>query len=71
MDTLLVLSLALAIFIGTLLLGAHTGIVWLKERLLEEGFKVELWKSRKYGEGRYELFRCNAEGNWVRIKNVE
>lgn len=71
MDTLLVLSLALAIFIGTLILGTHTGIVWLKERLLEEGFKVEWCMSHEYGEGRYELFRRNAEGNWVRIKNVE
>jgi hypothetical protein len=52
-------------------LGAGMGHGFLESNLLKEGFYIDRNLLVDLGHGRIELYRRNADGKWVRIKNVE
>ena len=61
---------AITCFVGAFafLGGITQGMRFIAKHLLDEGF---LLHDSTLGHGRYELFRRNAKGDWVKIISVE
>jgi hypothetical protein len=51
--------------------GGAIGKSLLEDGLLKEGFLVDCYKSKNAGQGHYVLYRRNALGKWVEVKNIE
>lgn len=51
--------------------GGAIGRGLLEDGLLKEGFTIDCYKSKNPGQGHYVLYRRNALGKWVEVKNIE
>jgi hypothetical protein len=65
------LGVLLVVLVFGLFAGIAMGMEFVEGNLLKEGFRIDRFPLRDIGYGRYELYRRNTEGKWVRIKNVE
>jgi hypothetical protein len=69
-SALVACALGMLILAFGLLAGAAAGISSIEGNLLKEGFYIDREPQAEIGHGHLELWRRNAEGKWVQIKNV-